>query len=231
MDKAEPGTGVKSRGRPRAGSQFHLYDRLIAATERGLAHRVHTELTAKQIAEAAGTTEGMIQYYFGSKDRLTLAVLEKAVLDVSNGIRKLKNEILQRTGNPTLHMVRTIFALAIPHAATTRLHAAEMLREQSAIKAVCTRPHLDVFGTVKELIQFLIDAGVYSRRLDAGMATFTVMCLLESPVLHAAAMQDRGLDEADFGSDRWLGYCAGMLDRQFRDPWNVAEDPTRAPLT
>lgn len=225
MSAQDTGLRPKTKGRPRAGNKYVLYERLIAAAEQGLTRSIHTELTAKQIAEAAGTTEGMIQYYFGSKDRLTLAVLEKAVSDVSNGIRKLKESILKLPGNPTLRLVRELAQLSEPHAATTRLHAAEMLRLQSAIKDVCTRPHHDVFGAVKDLIQYLIDAGVYSRRLDPGLATFTVMCLLESPVLHAAAMNDRGLNEADFKGDRWLGYCAGMLDRQFRDPWDAARDP------
>lgn len=223
MPIPENGAKPRTKGRPRAGNKYLLYDRLIAAAEQGLTQRVHTELTAKQIAEAAGTTEGMIQYYFGSKDRLTLAVLEKAVSDVCNGIRQLKEEILKLPDNPTLRLVRELARLSEPHKATTRLHTAEMLRQQSPIKDVCTRPHHDVFSAVKDLIQHLIDAGVYSRRLDPGFATFTVMCLLESPVLHAAAMHDRGLNEADFSSDRWLGYCAGMLDRQFRDPWNPAD--------
>jgi AcrR family transcriptional regulator len=223
MGMPEVPAGGRPKGRPRAGRPDHLIDRLIAAAEQGLAQRVYSELTTKQIAEAAGTTEGMIQYYFGSKDRLSLAVLEKAVDDVSNGIRKLKKEILDLPGNPTLHLIRELFRLSEPHAATTRLHAAEMLRQQSAIKEVCARPNHDVFGALKDLIQHLIDAGVYSRRLDPGLATFTVMCLLESPVIHAAAMRDRGLNEADFGSDAWLGFCAGLLDRQFRDPWNPAE--------
>lgn len=224
MTASDAGSTRKTKGRPRAGNKYLLYDKLIAAAERGLEQRVHTELTAKQIADAAGTTEGMIQYYFGSKDRLTLAVLEKAVSDVANGIRQLKVEILKTPGNPTLRMIKELARISEPHIASTRLHAAELLRQQSSIKDVCAEPNHDVFSMVKDLIQYLIDAGIYSRRLDAGIATFTVMSLLESPVLQAAAMQERGLNEADFATDRWLGYCAGMLDRQFRDPWNPSED-------
>ncbi|MET0660309.1 MAG: TetR/AcrR family transcriptional regulator [Steroidobacteraceae bacterium] len=201
-----------------------LYERLMLAAQKGLADRVHSELTAKEIAATAGTTEGMIQYYFGGKDQLTLAVLRRAVDDVSSGLRQLKRDILKLPGNPTLTLVRTIFSLAEPHEATTRLHAAELMRRSSAIKSVCGQPSYDVFGPVSEVIQHLVDAGIYSSKLNVGYATFVVMSLLESPVLHASAMEDRGLNPHEFKTDAWLGFCAGLLDQFFREPTNPALD-------
>lgn len=214
----------RHRGRPPTGANLKLYERLMVATEQGLADSVHSELTAKEIAASAGTTEGMIQYYFGGKEQLTMAVLQRAVEDVSAGLRRLKAEILQLSGNPTLRLVRTIFELADPHSATTRLHTAELMRRKSAIKSVCGDPNYDVFLSVSEVIQVLVDGGVYSRKLDVRYATFVVMTLLEAPVLFAAAMSARGLDEKEFRTDSWFGFCAGMLDRYFRDPVNPATD-------
>ncbi|MET0657098.1 MAG: TetR/AcrR family transcriptional regulator [Steroidobacteraceae bacterium] len=202
-----------------------LYEKLMVAAERGLVDRVHTELTAKEIAASAGTTERMIQYYFGGKDQLTLAVLRRAVEDVSRGLEQLKRDILTMPGNPTLNLVRSVIALSAPHAAATRLHAAELMRLNSTIRSMCGRREYDVFRPLSELIQHLVDAGIYSRDLNVGHATFVMMSLLEWPVLNAAAMQDRGLNIEEFGTDAWFGFCAGMLDRCFREPNNPALDP------
>jgi AcrR family transcriptional regulator len=202
---------------------LRLYERLIAAAEKGLVDRVHTELTAKEIAALAGTSERMIHYYFGSKDQLTLAVLRRAVEDVTRGLEQLKRDILDMPGNPTLNLLRTTHKLSESHAAATRLHAAELMRMNSAIKPVCGRRDYDVFKPLSEVIQHLVDAGVYSAKLNIGYATFIVMSMLEWPVLNAAAMRDRGLE--DFTMDTWLSFCAGMLDRYFREPFDPALDP------
>ncbi len=57
------------RGRPAADQHRDVVRDLISAAERAMEHRTPEEVTLREIADAAGTTEAMIQYYFGNKER------------------------------------------------------------------------------------------------------------------------------------------------------------------
>src|SRR5690606_15967012 len=49
---------------------------LIRATERAVDQKTAREITVRDISTAAGTSEAMIRYYFGSKEGLLLEVVK-----------------------------------------------------------------------------------------------------------------------------------------------------------
>ena len=65
------GTGIK---RKRGNSR----DRIVEAAYKVLAEKGYDATTFKEIARAAEAAQGLIHYYFGSKDRLLLEVLKEA---------------------------------------------------------------------------------------------------------------------------------------------------------
>jgi AcrR family transcriptional regulator len=189
----------------------------MTATKAALRDKANSELTIKEIARAAGASEAMVQYYFGSKDQLSTEVLRRASHEVCMGLRQLKNDILSLPGNPTAHIFKTVVALSAPHDATTRLQSAEILRLHSGVKDYCQSPKQrdTVEQCLRDIIQLLIDAGIYSRSLDVRYASFVIQALVKSPTINAAILEERGFTKGEFKDGPWLEFCAEMLHGQF----------------
>jgi TetR/AcrR family transcriptional repressor of bet genes len=66
--------------------------RLIAAGFRVLAERGYDATTVKEVAREAGVNQGLVHYYFGSKDALLLAVAEEARQQYMTELRRLREE-------------------------------------------------------------------------------------------------------------------------------------------
>jgi AcrR family transcriptional regulator len=71
VSNQETGAGVRSKPQ---GSK----DRIVDAAYRTLAEKGYDATTFKEIARSAEAAQGLIHYYFGSKDRLLLEVLKVA---------------------------------------------------------------------------------------------------------------------------------------------------------
>jgi len=65
------GTGIK-------GKRERTRDRIVDAAYEVLAEKGYDATTFKEIARSAEAAQGLIHYYFGSKDRLLLEVLKEA---------------------------------------------------------------------------------------------------------------------------------------------------------
>jgi AcrR family transcriptional regulator len=71
VSNQKTGTGIK---RKRERSR----DRIVDAAYEVLAEKGYDATTFKEIARSAEAVQGLIHYYFGSKDRLLLEVLKEA---------------------------------------------------------------------------------------------------------------------------------------------------------
>lgn len=81
--------------------------RLIEAAARVLAERGYEAATVKEIARAAGVNQGLVHYYFGSKDALLLAVVREASDRYAEEMRGLRAGTPgQRLGRAALGRVR-----------------------------------------------------------------------------------------------------------------------------
>ncbi|NMO16854.1 TetR/AcrR family transcriptional regulator [Pyxidicoccus fallax] len=86
--------------RPRGGSKKESVTspepdaraRLITAGYRVLAERGYDATTVKEVAREAGVNQGLVHYYFGSKDALLLAVAEEARQQYMTELRRLREE-------------------------------------------------------------------------------------------------------------------------------------------
>lgn len=76
-------------GRPRARSgAADVRANLLAAASASFAARGYSPVSLRDVAKAAGTTAAMVHYYFGDKEGLTLALLERALADVLARVRQ-----------------------------------------------------------------------------------------------------------------------------------------------
>lgn len=64
--------------------------RLIAAGHRVLAERGYDATTVKEVAREAGVNQGLVHYYFGSKDALLLAVTQEASRQYMSELERLR---------------------------------------------------------------------------------------------------------------------------------------------
>ena len=119
------GLGEFGRGRPRTSAARKVYDDLISAAERCLTEKRCIQLTAREIASAAGTNEAMIKYYFGSKDVLLSVVLQHQLSNMSADLADLEAHILELPGCPTWHLVKASARIAQAHLPSTILHSEE----------------------------------------------------------------------------------------------------------
>jgi AcrR family transcriptional regulator len=81
----------RSRGRPGGGADEDVRSTILAVAEARFARAGYAATSIRQIAEEAGVNSAMIHYYFGSKESLLQAVMEKALAPLAKLIESLKS--------------------------------------------------------------------------------------------------------------------------------------------
>lgn len=76
--KSAKTTPNAARGRVRPAEAADTRTRILNAAHRCLAHGGYAALNVRDIARDAGVNHALINYYFGTKDRLVIAVLDEA---------------------------------------------------------------------------------------------------------------------------------------------------------
>ena len=66
--------------------------KLIAAGFRVLSERGYEAATVKEVAKEAGVNQGLVHYYFGSKDGLLLAVTDEAFRQYTQELERLREQ-------------------------------------------------------------------------------------------------------------------------------------------
>jgi AcrR family transcriptional regulator len=217
------------QGRPRNEERRTVYDSLVSAAEKCVTEHGTANVSAVDIARAAGTTYTMINYYFGSKDCLMVVVMKRAIRDMCHELRDLETTILQRTGNPTWHIVTSCIALAGKHRACSRILPNSVSDESFSHAELYKQLECTVHAQLCRILQLLIRAGIYSPYLDLKYATFTLGALANSPMILESALPMHDLSLEDLESHSWLVHVASMLDQQFRNPQRLTEDLSLEP--
>ncbi|MET7462730.1 TetR family transcriptional regulator [Nonomuraea sp. NPDC005501] len=132
---------------------------ILEVAQREFARRGYTGARVDEIAELMRTTKRMIYYYYGSKEQLYIAVLEKAYTEVRSVERMVDVAHLA-----PVDAIRTLAELTFDHhdahrefiklVAIENIHHAEHIRK-SVVLANLGTPALD-------LIERILDAGLAS---------------------------------------------------------------------
>ena len=81
--------------------------RLIAAARSFIAEQGYEAASVKAIAQRAGVNQGLVHYYFGSKDALLLAVLNDAAAQVGSTMHRLRTNVpADQLGSTALTTIR-----------------------------------------------------------------------------------------------------------------------------
>ncbi|MGI5321297.1 TetR family transcriptional regulator [Actinomadura nitritigenes] len=166
-----PATGERQRDADRTRAE------ILEVAQREFARHGYAGARVDDMAALMRTTKRMIYYYFGGKEKLYVAVLEKAYGEV----RKLESTIDVQHLAP-VEAIRTLAELTFDHheahpdfiklVSIENIHQAEHLRKSEAL------PNLS--GPVAELISQILDAGRTSGDFVAEADAIDVHMMISS---------------------------------------------------
>ena len=162
----------------RRRSPEEVQARILAAATAEFAEHSFSGARIDRISKRAKTVDRMLYYYFGSKERLYQAVLEKGYADLISAQRHFSFE----SADPVQGMrdlVRQSWSHYLHHPQLVRLLVTENL-----LRAKFLRKSTSIKGTVMPLIErasALLEsgqqAGLFRRDVDAQRVLMTVMSL------------------------------------------------------
>ncbi|WP_414903395.1 TetR/AcrR family transcriptional regulator [Sphingomonas flavalba] len=94
--RARPNAGGRSKGRPpsmMAAAQEHVLSSLLNAANTCLEKADSSRITGRQIAEVAGVTQAMINYYFKSKEGLLSSLFERDYQDLTRKVKQFERDV------------------------------------------------------------------------------------------------------------------------------------------
>jgi AcrR family transcriptional regulator len=158
----QPVTGERRRDADRTKAE------ILEVAQREFARRGYAGARVDEIAELTRTTKRMIYYYFGSKEKLYIAVLEKAYSVVRAAERDVDVEHLA-----PVEAIRTLAELTFDHhdahrdfiklVAIENIHEAEHIRKSEVLANLGT----PVLGVIERILEAGKASGDFDTEADA----------------------------------------------------------------
>ncbi len=121
--------------------------------------------SAKHITERAGVTWGVIQYHFGDRDGLLMAVVDSGFNDLLTALREVEPELSSLAGRERTE--RIVNKVADAFLSPTSIAALEILIATRSSRADVDQRHLlELFSTLTDLGRYVAE-GVEPERADA----------------------------------------------------------------
>ena len=161
------GTNISPR-RPVNGKQIRA-DRtramVVDETVRCVLEEGFGAASAKHITERAGVTWGVIQYHFGDREGLLMAVVDQGFGQLLESLQAMERELGSTSGHSRAELV--VNAVADAFLSPTSIAALEILIATRAGRADVDQKHLlELFTTLTRLGRYVAD-GLEPERADA----------------------------------------------------------------
>lgn len=111
---AAAATAPRGRGRPRLGENNETRERLLLAAQQLFAERSFTQVSLRDITEAAGLSLASVNYHFGSKDGLLLALYQRWAPSLIREREQLLRDALGSPGTVEQRVAAVLRALVLP---------------------------------------------------------------------------------------------------------------------
>jgi TetR/AcrR family transcriptional regulator, regulator of cefoperazone and chloramphenicol sensitivity len=160
-------TNVTPR-RPVSGKQVRA-DRtramVIDETVRCVLEEGFGAASAKHITERAGVTWGVVQYHFGDRDGLLMAVVDEGFRDLLGCLRDVQPRLDEKCGRARTELV--VNAVAEAFVSPTSIAALEILIATRTARADVDQRHLvELFATLTDLGRYVAE-GLESGHADS----------------------------------------------------------------
>ena len=199
-------------GRPSGDSALQR-ERLLDAAVQAFAHAGIEASSLRGIAAQAGVTPALINYYFGTKQRLVEAMVEERFLPLIRGVA----EELQQAGDEPRELVerfvRGLSAIVVEHPWIPPLWVREILCEGGRLRAL-------LIGRIAPLIPLLLAQrfaaaqarGALNPDLDPRLLVVSLIGLTMLP--YAAAPLWRGIfANPQIGDETLVAHTLALLER------------------
>jgi TetR/AcrR family transcriptional regulator, regulator of cefoperazone and chloramphenicol sensitivity len=121
--------------------------------------------SANHITERAGVTWGVVQYHFGDRDGLLMAVVDKGFGELLETLQGIEPELTSTAGHARAELV--VNAVADAFLSPTSIAALEILIATRSGRADGAQQHLlELFSTLTRLGRYVAD-GLEPERADA----------------------------------------------------------------
>jgi TetR/AcrR family transcriptional regulator len=201
----------RARGRPADVKSGELRNRLLDVAEEMFAEHGYDAVPVRQLADAAGVNPALIHYYFGSKQKLLFAVIDRAVLQLAEGLSGMSE-----TGPEHIEdIVSLLFNMAARHPAMPPLVTREVLLSGGEAREVFKRDYAPKLGgALPGLIAKAQAAGKVSREMDPGALALMVLSVCLFPFISRNVAEPvLGVDYDEQGLSRYLHQLKTVISR------------------
>lgn len=205
---------VTSRGRPvNLTVQQERKTRLMEAAYTLLQEKSYRSITIREIADQAAMQSAMISYYFGDKQSLFIALLERLAEKQFIQFQKIFEDT-----NPIKAFIFMAVHYFANNGAITRLIADEILFQSSPL---CDR-FIDLFpkrmaAVLPDLIKEQQQLGLYRTDADPTWTAFALMTMIIMPYIGTTVRQRAwNISDREVSSEAWAEhiyqlFSAGVL--------------------
>lgn len=187
-------------------------DSLIRTLRECLKGKSLSEITTKEIAAKANTSQEMIRYYFGGKDGLILAMLAQSSENIGETMAALKLQMADCQCEPTRLLVSTIVGLYLSEQAATKIALQEYQKQQSPLREGYFHRSNIIIKDIHDVVVAMIERGIYRNDLDPRQLALSIMILAGHPVQLLWALSSEWLTLADMENGRWIDHVVAQID-------------------
>lgn len=194
---------------PKVGVAPLRREQIVRATIRCLAEVGYARLTMRQVARAAGVSQGILHYYYADKRAILVAALEAAVADLDRRVAAAQ----ARSGRDPRARLRALVRAGLASSREDRAAWAVFLEFWGAMMhdATLRGINADLYARMRRLIAALVAQGIRAgrfRRVPADRAAAVILGLLDGVSLQLA-FDPKAFDvaaAAEFCEDALLRY-------------------------
>lgn len=190
------------RGRPiNQAIQLEKKNRLMDASYQLLQKKSYRSISIREIAERADMQSAMISYYFGDKEKLFIALLERMADQHFSQFQKVMD-----AHNPIKAFIKISIAYFSKNTAITRLIADEVLFQNSAL----SDRFIELFAKrmavlLPNVIEKQQNKQFYRQDVKSEWAAFSLMTLIVMPFIGASVRQRAWeIPDSTVSSDAWV---------------------------
>jgi AcrR family transcriptional regulator len=166
------------RGRPADNGQEDLKTQLLDTAEQLFAEQGFATTPVREIAAAAGVNPAMVHYYFGSKQALLLAVLDRTLEPLADALAAMKDQ----DGVSPQNIVSLLIAMAGEHPALPRLVVREIMLSSGEMQERFLRDYAPrLGGALPDLLRSEQEQGRIRPDVDPAIAAMMLLSLSMFP--------------------------------------------------
>jgi len=200
-------------GRPPRDAGSDVRDRLLDAATDLARERGFAAIGIRAIAQRAGVTPGMIAYYFGDKQGLAQAMLERVYAHLFERLRAVEAETFAGTDDPLDAVVGLVASTLASEPWIPPLIVGEVVLRDTPLRAFFTeRLREGPARVIPALIERGVEAGQLRGDLDPRLVLTSLIGMLVFPYLAAPVLGPvLGFELDDAFRDRLTAHVRGLL--------------------